>query len=38
MNLHKTAEDGGRNNQDIVPFEMVALDTALQVKWNKQQK
>jgi hypothetical protein len=31
MNLHKTGEEAGRGSQEIVPFEMVVLDTALQV-------
>ena len=33
MNLHKTGEDAGRaGSQEVVPFEMVVLDTALQVR------
>ena len=31
MNLHRTGDDGTRGSQEVVPFEMVVLDTALQV-------
>ena len=34
MNLHKTGEEGGRGGQEVVPFEMVVLDTALQVSYG----
>lgn len=35
MNLQKSNDEEGRCNQELVPFEMVVLDNALQVRNNQ---